>query len=80
MVKLRAVHATAHIPANAQSAIFEPLVRQPDDARRRNSIGLGLHIAREIVAAHGGEIRLTSSQNEGTAFTVALPVQPSRSV
>ncbi len=65
------------IPPDALPTIFEPLVRaSPSDEfkpRPRGSIGLGLYIAREIVAAHGGTIHVTSSAEAGTAFTVRLP-------
>ncbi len=36
-------------------------------------LGLGLHIAREIVAAHGGTLDVHSILGEGTTFTVRLP-------
>ena len=36
-------------------------------------IGLGLFIARAILAGYGGQIDVTSSENEGTTFTVRLP-------
>lgn len=36
--------------------------------------GIGLAMAREIVAAHGGRITLESKLDEGSAFTVVLPV------
>jgi signal transduction histidine kinase len=35
--------------------------------------GLGLSISREIVERHGGRIEVTSSESEGTLFTVWLP-------
>ena len=37
------------------------------------SLGLGLYICKEIVAAHKGTIDLRSSANEGTTFIVRLP-------
>jgi hypothetical protein len=63
------------IPPEALPTIFDPLVRgpKPETRRRPGSIGLGLHIAREIVTAHGGTIDVTSSAEAGTVFTVRLP-------
>jgi hypothetical protein len=60
------------IPAAVQASVFEPLARgAADDVAR--SIGLGLFIARAIVAGHGGEIRLRSAHDLGTTFEVQLP-------
>lgn len=36
-------------------------------------LGLGLYISREIMSTHGGEISVTSSEAEGTTFTVRCP-------
>jgi signal transduction histidine kinase len=41
--------------------------------RNFGGLGLGLYIARQIVEAHGGSIRLESSPGQGTTFTVDLP-------
>ena len=45
-------------------------------------VGVGLYIAKEIVEAHGGTLRATSSSADGTVFEVVLPrdetVGPSR--
>ena len=37
--------------------------------------GLGLSIVSEIVAAHGGDIRLETSPGAGATFTISLPVR-----
>ena len=37
------------------------------------SLGLGLHIVREIVLAHGGTVSVKSTESEGTTFCVRLP-------
>jgi two-component system sensor kinase FixL len=39
-------------------------------------LGLGLYIARQIVEAHGGEIRVESAPGAGTSFIVLLPREP----
>jgi signal transduction histidine kinase len=72
-VAILAVHnGGSPIPATLMSSIFEPLAHS-DGPRRRHGIGLGLFIARAITCAHGGQIGVTSSSEEGTTFTVRLP-------
>jgi signal transduction histidine kinase len=66
------------IPPDALQVIFNPLVQVAEaddepDQRPSSSLGLGLYIAREIVVGHGGTIAVTSSEADGTAFTVELP-------
>jgi signal transduction histidine kinase len=59
------------IPVESQRTIFEPLARgEPDGAQ---GIGLGLFIARAIVVAHRGDIRVASTGSSGTTFEVVLP-------
>ncbi len=45
-------------------------------AQHFGGLGLGLYIAREIVEAHGGTIRLSSAPGSGSTFTVELPRLP----
>lgn len=59
------------IPPHAQAKIFEPLTGGSSHGTRH--LGLGLFIARVIVVAHGGEIRVTSTEQSGTTFEVTLP-------
>ena len=42
-------------------------------SRRGGGVGLGLNIAKFIVAAHGGSITVTSQPGKGSIFTVWLP-------
>ncbi|MBH5320901.1 HAMP domain-containing protein [Paenibacillus sp. GSMTC-2017] len=46
-----------------------------DEARARNSggMGLGLAIAKEFVLAHNGTIEVDSNSNNGTSFIIKLP-------
>jgi signal transduction histidine kinase len=68
------------IPAASLETIFQPLVQlesELDDSdRSQTSLGLGLFIAQETTAAHGGTIGVTSSVDDGTVFVVTLPRQP----
>jgi signal transduction histidine kinase len=52
--------------------LFEPF-RRGSDANGSRGLGLGLHIAKQIVIAHGGSISVQSSDVEGTTFGVTLP-------
>ena len=57
--------------------LFEPFRRgHRDGSGVRESLGLGLFIVKQIVEAHGGQISVTSTPEEGTTFTVRLPRRP----
>jgi signal transduction histidine kinase len=69
------------IPSDALPTLFHPFVRGASQSGRTQygrlgSIGLGLYIVREVVAAHGGTIGVISSESAGTIFTVRLPRRP----
>jgi signal transduction histidine kinase len=57
-----------------QDRVFEPWFRGGDDAPAGiPGSGLGLHITRALVEAHGGSIRLASEPGQGTTVWVRLP-------
>src|SRR6185436_6215774 len=60
------------IPPEVLPHVFEPGRR--GDARS-GGLGLGLFIVQQIVLAHGGSIEVTSNDEKGTTFTLALPRQ-----
>ncbi|HEX8824719.1 MAG TPA: PAS domain-containing protein, partial [Archangium sp.] len=64
----------APIPAHLLGSLFDPF-RQvvPGRSGRGSGLGLGLFIVRELVEAHGGQVTVRSSAQEGTTFTVVLP-------
>lgn len=63
------------IPAEKLERIFDQFFRLDSSrATRTGGAGLGLAIAKEILALHGGTIRAASADNRIT-FTVRLPLQ-----
>lgn len=75
-VRLSVHNEGAPLPPAILRRIFDPLAqpRSPGTPPGRSGgLGLGLFIAREIVAAHGGTITVSSSAAHGTTFTVSLP-------
>ena len=52
-------------------------IQQPFRSTRANGTGLGLPIARQIAAAHGGEIVVTSRPGCGTTVRLRLPYRSS---
>ncbi|MGV8889589.1 MAG: sensor histidine kinase [Pseudomonas sp.] len=63
------------ITEDAIGTIFDPLVRSADEelGQPSTSLGLGLFIVKEVVNAHSGTIEVSSSEADGTLFTVVLP-------
>ena len=65
------------IPAGDRERIFERFFRS--EAATRQAIpgtGLGLTIAKAIVAAHNGTIAVDSDEDRGSTFKICLPLRP----
>jgi len=67
------------IPASDLPHIFDRFYRV-DKARSRatGGTGLGLSIVKQILVMHGGDITAASRENEGSTFTIELPVNPQK--
>ncbi|MHB1549923.1 MAG: sensor histidine kinase [Vulcanimicrobiaceae bacterium] len=65
------------IPEAEIATVFARFGRATN-ARRKGigGSGVGLYVARKIVEVHGGTISVVSKENEGSTFTISLPVQP----
>ena len=63
------------IPAEAISQIYERFYRvDKSHSREIGGTGLGLAITRSAVLLHRGSIKVESRENEGTTFTVKVPL------
>jgi len=65
------------IAAEELKQVFDRGYRTP--AARKSGVpgtGLGLHFARVITEAHGGQIEIHSTPGEGSCFHVSLPLHP----
>jgi two-component system sensor histidine kinase FlrB len=63
------------IPHDIQERLFEPFF-----TTREEGTGLGLAIARGVARVHGGDIECRSAPDEGSCFTLRLPVRTESSV
>jgi phosphoserine phosphatase RsbU/P len=57
------------MPPLVMEQIFEPLF-----TTKRRGTGLGLAVAQQVVALHGGSIHVTSALGQGTTFRIELPL------
>lgn len=65
------------IPRTEIEKIFVPFYRGEKAAKTfPDGAGLGLYIAKEYVALHGGEIRVESAEDEWTRVTLKFPTRP----
>ena len=60
------------IPARLLDKIFQPFFTTKPAGQ---GTGLGLSLSYDIMKAHGGELKVRTTENEGTEFVILLPVQ-----
>ena len=72
------VHDTGYgIPENRQSRLFEPFYRtKTDETATIEGTGLGLHLVKNIIERHRGEIVFSSTYKQGSTFGFRLPPAP----
>lgn len=62
------------IPVDEHERIFDRFHRLGSELRRETAgIGIGLSIVKHIAEAHGGHVRVASTQGHGATFTLDLP-------
>ena len=56
--------------------IFRQFSRLPNEMSQRvGGTGIGLYLAKHLVELHGGKIEVSSAPNEGSVFTIVLPLR-----
>jgi signal transduction histidine kinase len=65
------------IPEHEHERVFAPFYRiETSRSRDTGGAGLGLAVARSIVRAHGGDIRLAGRAGAGLRVTILVPALP----
>ena len=59
------------IPQKIVDKIFQPFFTTKPTGQ---GTGLGLSLSYDIVKAHGGEIKVTTKEGEGSEFLIQLPI------
>lgn len=62
------------IPDSLVGHIFDKFYRSHRSSKSVGGTGLGLYLAKSIVAAHGGEIWVKTKEGEGSTFGFTVPV------
>jgi two-component system phosphate regulon sensor histidine kinase PhoR len=57
-----------------RSRIFEKFYRAEGTGNSVTGAGLGLHIVKSIVDAHGGRVEVETTPGEGSRFAIHVPV------
>ncbi len=64
------------IPPDSREKVFGRFTQvDSSDRRSHGGTGLGLNIAQEIMAAHGGTVTYTSTLGEGSTFVIDFPLK-----
>ena len=69
-VEINVVDNGNGIPKKVLEKVFQPFFTTKPTGQ---GTGLGLSLSYDIIKAHGGDIKVNTKENEGTAFIISLP-------
>jgi signal transduction histidine kinase len=72
---LRVEDSGPGVPERDRQRVFEKFYRRASTRDQVPGTGLGLHIAREIIRMHGGDLWIESAASQGAAFCFRLPLR-----
>ena len=73
-VEIKVADTGKGISESNQAAIFRRFYRE-EEVHEQQGVGIGLYLAREIVARQGGYIKVVSEQGKGSEFSIMLPTK-----
>ena len=73
-VEIKVTDTGKGISESNQAAIFRRFYRE-EEVHEQQGVGIGLYLAREIVARQGGYIKVVSEQGKGSEFSIMLPTK-----
>ena len=77
MIEIRVTDHGAGIPPEEQKHVFDAFFRGRKAVQDQiHGTGLGLHLVKRIVEAHGGTVSLESELGAGSTFIVRIPAAP----
>jgi len=71
-LRIRVADNGIGIPSIEHDRVFDRFYRC-DASRTSSGCGLGLSFARAVARSHGGDIKVESTPNKGSVFTISLP-------
>ena len=73
-VEIKVADTGKGISESNQAAIFRRFYRE-EEVHEQPGVGIGLYLAREIIAQQGGYIKVVSELGNGSAFSIMLPLR-----
>ena len=72
-VRLDVADSGCGVPEHERQAVFERFYRCENNDSDKTGTGIGLHLVKEYVELHGGQVTLDGKPGEGSVFSVFIP-------